>query len=223
MKAAVLKAFGSPLVVESVPDPVLGTGEVIVDVVATAVLPYAAEVYSGARKYLLTLPVIPGAGAVGRVRATGPDATKLAASDWVTCDPAVRARDDALTPDINLQGFSARGPGGIKLQGYFNDGPFAEQMRVPTECVHPIGEIDPADAGRWCLLNLLLVPYGGLLAANFAAGETLLISGATGNSAAPGSRSPWRWEPDASSRRGATRRCWASWSRASARASARSC
>ena len=34
MKAAVLKAFGSPLVVETVPAPVLGTGEVIVDVAA---------------------------------------------------------------------------------------------------------------------------------------------------------------------------------------------
>ena len=35
MQAAVLKAFGSPLAIETVPDPVLGTGEVIVDVVAT--------------------------------------------------------------------------------------------------------------------------------------------------------------------------------------------
>lgn len=31
------------------------------------------------------------------------------------------------------------------------------------------------------MLNLLLVPYSGLLAANFKAGETLLVSGATGN------------------------------------------
>jgi len=35
MKAAVLKAFGLPLSVETVPDPVPGTGEVIVDVAAT--------------------------------------------------------------------------------------------------------------------------------------------------------------------------------------------
>jgi alcohol dehydrogenase len=36
MKAAVLNAFGSPLSVARVPDPTLGTGEVIVDVVARA-------------------------------------------------------------------------------------------------------------------------------------------------------------------------------------------
>ena len=36
MKAAILKAFGSPLAIETMPDPVLGTGEVIVDVAALA-------------------------------------------------------------------------------------------------------------------------------------------------------------------------------------------
>jgi len=62
MKAAILEAFGSPLAIRTLPDPALGTGEVIVDVVATGVLPYAAEVFSGERKYLLTLPVAPGSG-----------------------------------------------------------------------------------------------------------------------------------------------------------------
>ncbi len=181
MKAAILKAFGSPLAVETLPDPILGTGEIIVDVVAAGVLPYANEVFSGERKYMLTLPVAPGVGGVGRVRAIGPDSTRLAVGDWVTCDPTVRSRDDALTPDITLQGWSARGEGGLHLQKHFHHGSFAEQMLVPTENVFPLGPIEPEEAGRWCLLNLLLVPYSGLLAANFKAGETLLVSGATGN------------------------------------------
>jgi hypothetical protein len=67
------------------------------------------------------------------------------------------------------------------LQKHFHHGSFAEQMLVPTENVFPLGPIEPEEAGRWCLLNLLLVPYCGLLAANFKAGETLLVSGATGN------------------------------------------
>ena len=181
MKAAVLHAFGTLLSVEEVPDPVLGTGEVIVDVAAAGVLPYAAEVFSGVRQYLLKLPVIPGAGAIGRVRATGPDATRLKPGDWVLCDPTIRSRDDARTPDITLQGLSARGDGGLLLQRHFGDGSFAEQLRVPTENVTPLGDIDPADAGRWCALSQFLVPYGGLLAAAFQPGETLLVSGATGN------------------------------------------
>jgi alcohol dehydrogenase len=181
MKAAILKEFGWPLVIETLPDPSLGTGEVIVDVVAAPVLSYANEVFSGERKYLLELPIVPGCGAIGRVRAVGPDATHLAAGDWVMCDPTVRSRDDVLVPDITLQGWSARGEGGLHLQKYFHHGPFAAQMMVPTENAIRLGSIDTADAARWCALNTLLVPYGGLLAANLQAGETVLISGATGN------------------------------------------
>ncbi|BAM89435.1 alcohol dehydrogenase [Bradyrhizobium oligotrophicum S58] len=180
MKAAVLKRFGSPLEIEHIEDPVLGTGEVIVDIVAAGVLSYANEVFSGERKYLLELPVVPGPGGIGRVSALGPDATHLAIGDWVFCDPTVRSRDDDLAPDITLQGWSARGPGGLKLQQHFRHGSFAQRMRVPTENAKPIGSIDADDAAQWCALGSLLVPYGGFLAANLQAGETVLISGATG-------------------------------------------
>ncbi|MEX3965394.1 zinc-binding dehydrogenase [Paraburkholderia sp. EG286B] len=181
MKAAILKTLDTPLAIERIPDPSAGTGEVIVDVVAAPVLSYAKEVFSGERRYAIALPIVPGCGAIGRVRTIGPDATKLQPGDWVFCDPTVRARDDALMPDIVLQGWSARGEGGQKLQRYFHDGPFAERVRVPTENAVRIGDIDPAEAARWCALNTLLVPYGGLLASDLRAGEILLVSGATGN------------------------------------------
>jgi len=51
---------------------------------------------------------------------------------------------------------------------------------VPTENAIPLGDIDPVDAGRWCGLGRLMVPYGGLLAGRLLAGETLLVNGATG-------------------------------------------
>ena len=105
MKAAVLKSFGSPLAIENAPAPVLGTGEVIVDVVATRVLSYMTEVFDGTRNYALDLPIIPGPGGIGRVRAIGPDATKLSVGDWVFCDPTVRSRDDV---DDDLAGAEHR-------------------------------------------------------------------------------------------------------------------
>lgn len=181
MKAAVLKTLGRPLDMTEIPAPTIGTGEVIVDVAAAPVLSYANEVFSGERRYQIELPMVPGCGAIGRVRTSGPDATHLRPGDWVFCDPTVRSRDDALTPDITLQGWSARGEGGLRLQRHYHDGPFAEQVRVPTENAVRIGEIDAEDAARWCALNVMLVPYGGLLAARFQAGEILLVSGATGN------------------------------------------
>ena len=180
MKAAVLKAFDAPLAIETVPDPVLGTGEVIVDVAASKVLAYAGEVLSGKRGYLITPPLVPGAGGVGRVRAVGPDAVQLAVGDWVFCDPTVRSRDDAAAPSIILQGLTAGDARGLSLQKYFRDGTWAEQVRVPTENVAPLGAIEPGDAARWCALGTYLVPFGGFLAANLQAGETVLVNGATG-------------------------------------------
>ena len=50
MEAATLLAFGFPLSIAAVPDPVPGTGEVVVDVMATDILPYTADVFSGARR-----------------------------------------------------------------------------------------------------------------------------------------------------------------------------
>jgi alcohol dehydrogenase len=104
MKAVVLREFGKTLSFEDMARPVIGTGEVLVDVAAAPVLSYADEVFSGARHYLLPTPVVPGCGAIGRVRAIGPDATRLQCGDWVFCDPAVRSRDGALTPEA-LVGF----------------------------------------------------------------------------------------------------------------------
>jgi alcohol dehydrogenase len=181
VKAAVLKTLGQALSVEEIDDPVIGTGEVIVDVVAAPVLPYANEVFDGTRQYPLELPIVPGCGAIGRVREFGPDATHLAVGDWVFCDPTVRSRDDAAMPDITLQGWSARGEGGLRLQRHYHDGAFAQRIRVPTENAIRIGEIAPRDAAAWCAVNTMLVPYGGWLAVHLQAGEIALVSGATGN------------------------------------------
>lgn len=64
MKAAVLNAVGEPLAVQTLPDPVLGTGEVIVDVAAAGVTNYARDVFSGARNYMLELPMAPASSSL---------------------------------------------------------------------------------------------------------------------------------------------------------------
>jgi len=50
MKAAVLRAFGTPLQIENLPDPQPGAGEIVVDIVAAPMLSYAAEVFGGTRQ-----------------------------------------------------------------------------------------------------------------------------------------------------------------------------
>jgi len=176
MRAAIFEALGQPLRIADMPEPVLGSGEVIVEVVASQVLAYAHEIFSGARNYQLQLPVVPGGGAIGRVRAIGPDSTSLAVGDWVMCDPTVRSRDNPT--DIELQGITAPTPGAQKLHAYFHDGGWAERIRIPTENAAVLGAI--ADPLRWLALGRMLVPYGGLSAIGFQAGETLVVNGATG-------------------------------------------
>jgi alcohol dehydrogenase len=181
MKAAVLVDFGMPLQIKSMPDPVAAAGEVVVEVRAAPVLPYAKEVFHGSREYPLTPPMVPGCGAVGRVLQTGPDATRLKPGDWVFCDPTLRPRDDLLTSDAALQGWDARGEAGAILQRHFLDGPFAERMRIPTENAIYLGELEESDASDWCAVNTLLIPFGGLQSIDFQPGETLLVNGATGH------------------------------------------
>jgi alcohol dehydrogenase len=180
MKAAMLESFGTPLVVAEVPEPVLGTGEVIVTVAAAKVLAYAGDVFSGKRQYLLTPPVIVGSSCVGRVAALGRDATSLQIGDWVFCDPTVRSRDNVLAPTIVLQGLTAGDERGLGLQKYVPDGTWAERVRVPTENAIPIGAIAPEHAPAWATLGTYLVPFGGFDAVGLKPGEIVVVNGATG-------------------------------------------
>ncbi len=213
-----LNAFGEKLAIETVPDPVLGTEEVIVDAAAASIASYTGGVLFGARNYLLEPPVVPGPGGTVRVCATGPDATKLSVGDWVFCDPTIRSRDDVVRPDMMLLGWTPVGVAALPLQRYLHNGTFAEQVLLPTENVRPIGEIEAADAGRWCALSSLLVPCGGLLAGDLRPGETLVVNGLLAASEAPALlwRSPWaqeEWSPPA-----ATKGRWRTYSTALVRA-----
>lgn len=180
MKAAILHDFGTKLAIGELSDPTAEPGAAVVEVLATKVLAYMADVLSGARQYQMTPPYVPGAGCVGRVRSLGPDATGLKLGDIVLCDPIIRPRDAALAPIQLLQGLSAMGPEGLALQRHFRDGSWAEAVRVPLECATPLGAIEPGEAARWSALGTLLVPYGGLLAGEVKPGETVVVNGATG-------------------------------------------
>ncbi|QBD75237.1 alcohol dehydrogenase [Ktedonosporobacter rubrisoli] len=181
MKAAILKTIGKPLGLEDIPEPLPGAGEALVRMLAAPVLAYAHEVFTGERNYPLLLPLVPGVGGIGLVEKTGPDATRLQAGQLVFCDPTVRSRDDSLSPDIMLQGWIAPTEGAQKLQAHFRNGAFAEKMLVPLENAVTLEQLRSIDPAKLAWMNTLLVPYGGLLAANFQAGQVILVNGATGH------------------------------------------
>jgi propanol-preferring alcohol dehydrogenase len=83
MKAAVVRAFGKPLVIEDVAVPTPGPGEVLVKVVACGVCHTDLHAADGDWPVKPTLPFIPGHEAAGVIAALGPGVTGLKEGDAV--------------------------------------------------------------------------------------------------------------------------------------------
>ena len=83
MKAAVVRAFGQPLVIEDVPVPVPGRGEILVKVKACGVCHTDLHAASGDWPVKPQPPFIPGHEAAGVVAALGPDVTGFRLGDAV--------------------------------------------------------------------------------------------------------------------------------------------
>ncbi|HET7881065.1 MAG TPA: alcohol dehydrogenase AdhP [Acetobacteraceae bacterium] len=83
MKAAVVRAFGKPLVVEEQPVPTPGLGEVLVKLVATGVCHTDLHAADGDWPVKPTPPFIPGHEGAGHVAALGAGVTSLKEGDAV--------------------------------------------------------------------------------------------------------------------------------------------
>jgi hypothetical protein len=64
--------------------------------------------------------------------------------------------------------------------GVNSDGALAEFALAPVTTVTPADGLDLLDATQLAVLNRFIVPFGGLLRGRLAAGETLVVNGATG-------------------------------------------
>ena len=190
MKGLVLTSRDKPLTIETVPTPQPTIGSAIVRILSAKIISYTREVYSGKRPYPFPTPIIPGASAIGRVAAVGPDATKFKPGDLVYIDTTVRSRDDPT--DVYLAashaGFT---PGSAKLmKEVYRDWTYAEYCRAPLENLTLINEGGvvgrPSAGGRGYNIEQLssvascLVPYGGLRDIELKAGSTIVIAPATG-------------------------------------------
>ncbi len=168
MKAAVLKAIKSPLVVESRPQPVPQVGEVVVRLQAAAL---------NRRDYWITqglypdirLPVILGSDGAGVVTHGGPQV-----------DPAWIGRRVVINPGIDWGDASTHQSADFTILGMPRDGTFAESVAVPVRQLHDSPEhLDDAQAAA--------LPLGGVTAyralftqGELQSGERVLITGIGG-------------------------------------------
>jgi alcohol dehydrogenase len=93
----------------------------------------------------------------------------------------VVADENVPEPAQFLLGITAGDPEGKALQKDWRDGTLADYARVPKASVTALdgfGAVEPAELAT---LTRFAVPYGGLIRARLAAGETIIVTGATGS------------------------------------------
>jgi alcohol dehydrogenase len=156
-------------------------GGVVVRVEASALMSYL-KAYVEGRLPIYSPPdgpFTPGGNAIGIVHAIGRDVYHVKVGQRVVISSHIVANENASEPAQFLLGITA-GPPGKSLQAEWRDGTLTEYALVPTSCVTPVDALDAFSAAELSVLPRFAVPYGGLLRGRLAAGETIVVTGATG-------------------------------------------
>jgi NADPH:quinone reductase-like Zn-dependent oxidoreductase len=155
MRAVAQDAFGSPPTLHDLPTPTPGPGEVLIRIQASSVNGFDLAVASGMIKGYMEhqFPLVLGRDFAGTVEATGPEAARFAVGDQVF---------------------------GVVLKSVLHDGAFGEYVTMPEAYgVTKIPDgLDMTNAGALGLAGTAALMSVEAVAP--VAGETVLISGATG-------------------------------------------
>jgi alcohol dehydrogenase len=181
MKAWRLDRLGGTLRLEDTAIPEPRPGGVVVRIEASALMSYLKPYVEGRLPIYSPPdgPFTPGGNAIGTVHAIGPEVYHVRAGERVLVSSHIVANENTPEPAQFLLGITA-GPAGKSLQADWRDGTLAEYAHVPKSCVTPIEGLDAVRAAQLSVLPRFAVPYGGLLRGRLAAGETLVVTGATG-------------------------------------------
>jgi propanol-preferring alcohol dehydrogenase len=175
MKAAVLRAFGAPLSIEEVDDPLAGPDDVVVKVRACGIDGTDLKLLDGFG-YTPDLPFIMGHEAAGVVEAVGERVSTFEPGDRVIPynflispeSPWYQTEREQLCPDMT-------GILGIKNR----NGGYAERLLVPAhQLVHIPDDVAWHDAAVHC--DAGLTAYHAVHRSRLTLGETALVIGVGG-------------------------------------------
>jgi S-(hydroxymethyl)glutathione dehydrogenase/alcohol dehydrogenase len=195
MRALLLEAVGSPMVLRELRDPVPGEGEVLVRVAACGVC--HSDLHFAKGHLSFPLPCVPGHEVSGRVEACGPGVTGLVrgtrvVSSFITpcarCRSCERGRDDLCETY-----FATNRAKGVGLDGkprlFRPDGTpvamnmlggMADYIVVPATDVFPLPEGVPLEESA-IVGCAIMTAYGAIRhQAELQAGETVAVIGAGG-------------------------------------------
>lgn len=177
-----LTAPGKELAYREIPEPPVRAGTVRVRLQAAPLLSYLRAYVAGELTSYLPPAgeFTPGTNGVGVVDAVGPDVWHLRPGQRVVVSPHYVAQENVDAPTEVLAGLTGLAPDGSMLQAWA-DGTLAEMVLAPASAVTAVPvELDGVGSTRLAALSRCAVPYGGLLRGRLAAGEVLVVHGATG-------------------------------------------
>lgn len=183
MKAWQLDGLGGALTLEDVPMPALRPGGVLVRVEASTLMSYMKAYVEGRLPAYRApdRPFTPGGNGVGVIEAVGSNVWQLTAGQRVMISPLFTSNERVPEPTQMLLGVTAFDDASLRAQADWPDGTLADHALLPASCLVPV---DPALAGlpaeRLAVTSRFVVPYGGLVRGRLAAGETVIVTGATG-------------------------------------------
>jgi len=182
MKAWRLTRLGGELSFEDIAVPEPRAGSVLVRIQASALLSYIKDYIRGLLP-TYTAPKQPftiGTNGVGEISAVGRDVWHLKPGQRVMVSPHLVARENVPDPAQILIALTAIGAGAEPMLADWPDGTLAEYALLPASAVTPAEGLDGIPAAQLAVLMRFIVPFGGLLRGRLAAGETLIVTGATG-------------------------------------------
>ncbi len=175
MKAAVVREFGAHLVIEDMPVPEPGTGQVVVRIAATGVCHTDLHVADGDWKVKPDLPLIPGHEGVGTVAAVGPGVATVKEGDRVGVPWLYSACGHC---EHCLGGWETL-CNGQRNTGYSVNGGYAEYALAEADFVARLpDELDFAPASP--LLCAGLTVYKGLKQTDTKPGDWIAVVGVGG-------------------------------------------
>jgi alcohol dehydrogenase len=180
MKAWRLAGFGGELKLKDVPVPEPRPGSVLVRIQAASLLSYMKSYVEGKLPAYNPPPVefTIGTNGVGIVAAVGRDVWHLKPGQQVVVSPHLIARENVAEPGQILIALTSFGS--APMLADWPDGTLAEYALMPVECVTSAEGLDEWEATQLAVGSRFIVPFGGLLRGRLAAGESVIVTGATG-------------------------------------------
>jgi threonine dehydrogenase-like Zn-dependent dehydrogenase len=188
MQAARVHPKKNAFVLEDIPVPDIGPGEVLVQVQATGLSRGLLSVWLFTDMIKL-LPATLGHEIAGVVAATGPGVSNVRAGDRVhvyaplgcgkqSC-AACAAGDESACESFAMIGYALFQPGGMEIYQRYHDGGMAEFVRVPAQNLDKLADETSFEAG--CKLSTAAISWKAVSTARAGApGGTLLVTGASG-------------------------------------------